>query len=60
GGGWGGGGYGYDSSYSAGFYGNNWGNGYGSGNYSSKPAYPEQGYRQDPNIYYQQLVKWVI
>jgi len=60
GGGWGGGGYGFDSSYSAGFYGNNWGNGYGSGNYSSKPAYPEQGYRQDPNIYYQQLVKWVI
>lgn len=47
---WGGGGYGY----------NNWGGGYGSSNYSSKPAYPTQGYKQDPNIYYQQLVKWVI
>lgn len=44
---WGGGGYG-------------WSGGYGSSNYSSKPAYPTQGYKQDPNIYYQQLVKWVI
>lgn len=49
-GGGGGGGYG----------GWGWGGGYGSSNYDSKPAYPTQGYRQDPNIYYQQLAKWVI
>lgn len=40
--------------------GGGWGGGYGSGNYSSKPAYPMQGYQQDPAIFYQQLVKWVI
>ena len=49
-GGTGGNGYGYG----------NWGGGYGASNYDSKPAYPTQGYKQDPNIYYQQLVKWVI
>jgi hypothetical protein len=40
--------------------GGGWTGGYGSGNYSSKPAYPMQGYQQDPAIFYQQLVKWVI
>lgn len=62
GGSWGG--YSYpsydDGGYRAAFYGSNWGGGYGSSNYSSNPSYPQQGYQQDPNMYYQQLVKWVI